>query len=193
MKIGDRIELKENKKTILSKEEENGYKDQYFEEEDIDWVVLDINNNTGKVILISAKPTKQKITFKGMVGYENCIQVLDKLCKYISGNDNARSLREEDLKEIKYWESEEKQNLIFGDENNEFDQWLATQYQSFYKRRSYLGIRLASPSGYNVGNVCLVGSSGGLGNSTYSTTYGVRPIICISKDKLIGKEEKDEA
>ena len=46
MKVGDYFNLKESEKRILSKKEENGYEDQYFRQEDIKWVVLDINDET---------------------------------------------------------------------------------------------------------------------------------------------------
>lgn len=45
LKIGDYYNLKENKESILSSKEENGYEDQYFRKEDIKWVVLDIKEN----------------------------------------------------------------------------------------------------------------------------------------------------
>ena len=51
MKIGDYYNLKNTKKGIVSKEEENGYEDQYFEQEETKWVVFDINEETRRNIV----------------------------------------------------------------------------------------------------------------------------------------------
>lgn len=50
IKIGDTYYLNENKKQIVSRKEENGYNDQYFEKEEIKWVVLDKNKETRRII-----------------------------------------------------------------------------------------------------------------------------------------------
>ena len=64
IKIGDYYNLKGNHKQIVSKKEENGYSNQYFEREEIRWIVLDKNEETGEILLISERPTAQEITLK---------------------------------------------------------------------------------------------------------------------------------
>lgn len=77
MKIGDYYDLEENIKSIVSKEEENGYDNQYFTKENFKWVVFDIDEEKGEILLISEEPSEQELILNGQVGYENAEKVID--------------------------------------------------------------------------------------------------------------------
>lgn len=46
-------------------------------------------------------------------GYTNSIEELDRICREITNNENARSLRKEDFEVIDYLNDERKKNLLF--------------------------------------------------------------------------------
>ena len=172
--IGKYIDLKQCQMNIVSKEEQNGYKDQYFEKEEIKWRVLYIDEENKKLLLISDKPTEQELCLRGEIGYKNGVEELHRLCKEISGYENARSLTLEDIEQSKYWEDKNniKSNMIFGEEN-EFYNWIATQnkYYSSY----YANFRMFCVSGGTVDARTLYYS----GNYISSNSYAVRPVVEI--------------
>lgn len=50
-KIGDYYDLTQNDKTIVSKKENNGYEDQYFNKEDIRWKILHIDEEKRRNVI----------------------------------------------------------------------------------------------------------------------------------------------
>lgn len=99
----------------------------------------------GKTLLISEKPIEQKLTLKGKEGYDNAIEVLNKLCREITGVEEARSLTQEDMVNIEYWKDTKKKDLIFG-KDYEFRNWVASRcvrtygdYCDFAVRYMYSG------------------------------------------------------
>ena len=179
LKIGDYYNLEQIENKILIKESENGYEDQYFHKEDIRFKILDIKEN-GDILLISEKPTEQKITLKGKVGYKNGIEILDKLAREITGIENARSINFEDILDSKYWEDEEKKKLIWG-EDNDFYYWLAPECVHASNYHAYWGLRDVDSG--DVYDDDLYYSYGG----EYSGDYGVRPVVCL-KSKIQEKK-----
>lgn len=111
MKVGDYYNLEKNRKTIISKKEENGYKDQEFYEENVKWVVFDIRDK--ETIIISKEPLAQKLCLEGETGHKNGIEALNRLCREITGIEKARSITEEDIIKSEYWKDEKKRDLIF--------------------------------------------------------------------------------
>ena len=173
IKIGDYYDLGEIENTIISKKEENGHADQYFHKEDMKFKVFDIKED-GEILLIAEKPTEQEITLEGEIGYNNAIEVLDKLAREISGVENARSLTEEDIINSRYWVDEEKKKLLFGDDRY---YWLASRCVYCYSNYAYFYVRLVDSSGVYAGS-SLFASNGG--TSYYS--YGVRPVVSIKSN-----------
>lgn len=181
LKIGDYYNLEQIENEILIKEIENGYEDQYFHKEGIRFKVLDIKED-GDILLISEKPTEQKITLKGKAGYKNGIEILDKLAREITGIENARSINFEDILNSKYWENKEKKKLIWG-EDNDFCYWLASECVYACGSSAVWGLR--GVSGTNVYDYYLFRSYG----NVISRGYGVRPVVFL-KSKT--QEEKVE-
>ena len=171
-KPGDYYEFDSNEKTIVSKKEENGYEDQYFYTEEIKWKVLYRDEEAGEMLLISEKPIEQKITLQGQTGYENGIELLDRLCRDIAGRKETRSLTKEDIEKSRYWEDKSgtKAKLIFGEDNN-FYNWLATQSEGYWGDGK--NFRLFLVSGDTVNAYYLYDSN----NDTNSISYAVRPVI----------------
>ena len=83
-KIGEYINLTKAQKAICSREEQNGYGDQYFTKEDIQFRVLYKDEDRRKVICIADKPTEQALCLHGETGYKNGIEEMDRICKEIS-------------------------------------------------------------------------------------------------------------
>ena len=127
-KIGEYIDLKASQKTICSEEEQNGYKDQYFTKEEVRFQVLYIDEERRKIVAVADKPTEQKLYLQGKEGYKNGVEELNRICKEISGYEEARSLTLEDIEKSKYLEYKDdtKSNMIFG-KNDEFENWIATR------------------------------------------------------------------
>lgn len=82
--IGDYIDLKQCQMNIVSKEEQNGYRDQYFKKEEVRFRVLYKDEERKKLVCIADKPTEQELYLKGKTGYENGIEELNRICKEIS-------------------------------------------------------------------------------------------------------------
>lgn len=173
--IGQYIILKQCQKAILSKKEQNGYGDQYFTKEDIQFRVLYKDEDRRKVICIADKPTEQELYLKGKEGYKNGIAELDRICKEISGYENARSMTIEDIENSKYWEDTDKikSNIIFGEEN-EFYNWIANEQIGYYN--NFKSFSMFCVSGGTVGAYDLYGSD----DYDYDDSYAVRPVIEIN-------------
>lgn len=71
-------------------------------QENLQWRILNINEN-GTVDLISSTPTESVITFRGALGYNNGVYLLNDFCNKIYGNSTigatARSLNIEDIQD----------------------------------------------------------------------------------------------
>ena len=166
--------MKPCQKAILSKKEPNGYGDQYFTKEDIRLRVLYKDEERKKVVCIADKPTEQKLCLRGKEGYKNGVEEINRICKEISGYEEARSLTLEDIEKSKYLEYKDdtKSNMIFG-KNDEFENWIATRnkYYSSY----YANFRVFFVSGGTVDANSLYYS----GSRNYSNSYAVRPVVEI--------------
>ena len=172
--IGEYINLKQCQMNIVSKEEQNGYKDQYFEKEEIKWRVLYIDEENKKLLLISDKPTEQELCLCGEIGYKNGVEELNRICKEISGYEEARSLTLEDIEKSKYseYKDDTKSNMIFGEEN-EFNNWIANQQIGYYS--NFKSFRMFFVGGGTVVAYILYNSHYG----DYSISYAVRPVVEI--------------
>ena len=175
-KIGDYYDLKTNNKTILNKKELNGYEDQYFHEEDIKWQIFDIKEN-GDMLLISDKPTTQELTLSGEIGFKNGIEAMDDLCKKLTGNEKARNLTHEDIINSRYWEEENKKDMIWG-KDEELKYWLGSPYAITSAGYAYFGLRFVGSG--DVDCNYLYTSNG----TTNTDSYGVRPVLYVKKNEL---------
>ena len=175
-KIGDYYDLKNNNKTILNKKELNGYEDQYFHEEDIKWQIFDIKEN-GDMLLISDKPTTQELTLSGEIGFKNGIEAMDDLCKKLTCNEKARNLTHEDIINSRYWEEENKKDMIWG-KDEELKYWLGSPYVCTNAGYAYFGLRIVGSGNVNYNNLY---NSNGTTNTPY---YGVRPVLYVKKNEL---------
>lgn len=173
LKIGDYYNLKENKKSILSSKEENGYEDQYFRKEDIKWVALDIKEN-GDILLISEKPTEQELWLKGKEGYNNGINIMNRLCQEITEIENARNITEEDIIQSEYWKDDKKKELIFG---TGLYYWVASRYADADSSYAYFGLRYAST---NMSGRYMFYSDG----NPYYYNYRLRPVVYLKSNEL---------
>lgn len=82
--IGDYIDLKQCQNSIVSKKEQNGYRDQYFKKEEVRFRVLYKDEERKKLVCIADKPTEQKLYLRGEIGYKNGVEELHRICKEIS-------------------------------------------------------------------------------------------------------------
>ena len=173
-KIGEYIDLKASQKTICSEQEQNGYKDQYFTKEEVRFRVLYIDEERRKIVAVADKPTEQKLYLQGKEGYKNGVEELNRICKEISGYEEARSLTLEDIEKSKYLEYKDdtKSNMIFG-KNDEFENWVANQQIRY--RSANADFRMFRVSGGTVGAGYLYYSY----NYHYSGSFAVRPVVEI--------------
>lgn len=173
--IGEYINIEKCQKSIVSKEEQNGYSDQYFTKEEVRFQVLYIDEEKRKIVAVADKPTEQKLYLQGKEGYENGIEELHRICKEISGNENARSLTIEDIEKSKYWEEKDKKktNMIFGEEE-EYRYWFANQENGYFSVLKTFRMFIVSGGAVDAYNLC--NSNGDTGY--YS--YAVRPVIEIN-------------
>ncbi len=171
-KLGDYYDISSNEKTIVSKAEKNGYQDQYFHKEDIKWKVLYQDEEAKKMLIIAEKPTEQEITLQGSIGYDNGIEELHRICREITGREEARSLTREDIEKSRYWEDKTgmQAKLIFG-EDDDYYNWLATQSKGYWSNSTYF--RMFDVGGGTVGASTLYYSSSG----AYGNSIAVRPVI----------------
>ena len=172
--IGDYIDLKQYQNSIVSRKEQNGYGDQYFTKEDIQFRVLYKDEERKKLVCIADKPTEQELYLKGKEGYKNGIAELHRICKEISGYENARSMTIEDIENSKYWEEQDKKktNMIFGEDDN-FYSWLASRCVCLSSYNAYF--RVFYLNGGSVDAATMYNSA----NYYNSTSYAVRPVVEI--------------
>ncbi len=68
-----------------------------------EWRVFDIDEQTGKVTLISAEPTEGTVHLGGAQGYNNAVKMLNDACSALYGNESAgikaRSIKIEDIED----------------------------------------------------------------------------------------------
>ena len=173
--IGEYINLKQCQNSIVSKEQQNGYCDQYFTKEEVKFRVLYIDEDRRKIVCIADKPTEQELSLYGKEGYENGIEELHRLCKEISGYENARNMTIEDIEKSKYWKEkdEKKANMIFGEEERRYRYWLANQENGYFA--NFKSFRMSCVSGGAVGAHWLYNSN----SNTNSNSYAVRPVVEI--------------
>ncbi len=76
--------------------------DKTVYQETLQWRVLNINDN-GTIDLISSTPTESEVTFRGALGYNNGVYLLNDFCNKIYGNSSidatARNLNIEDIQD----------------------------------------------------------------------------------------------
>ena len=172
--IGEYIDLKQHQKSVVSKKEQNGYGDQYFTKEDIQFRVLYKDEERKKLVCIADKPTEQELYLEGKEGYKNGIAELHRICKEISGYENARSMTIEDIENSKYWEEQDKKktNMIFGKDDN-FYSWLAstcvylTSYNVSFKLFYLNSVSVDAVTMYNSDNYYNI------------VNYALRPVVEI--------------
>ena len=77
-----------------TKTEENGYENQTIAQstETLKWRILNIDEANGTVDLVSAAPTSNTVTFRGILGYNNGPYVMDKICEELYSN-NSRGIK----------------------------------------------------------------------------------------------------
>ena len=59
--------------------------------DELKWRVLDVNEKTGQVRLISAEPTSSKIELYGYNGYNNAVKLIDDACSTLYNNSKLAS------------------------------------------------------------------------------------------------------
>ncbi len=94
-KIGDYVNYKYDvvSSGYETKSEENGYGNQIIAQstDTLKWRILNIDEANGTVDLVSATPTSNTVTFKGILGYNNGPYVMDKICEALYSN-NSRGI-----------------------------------------------------------------------------------------------------
>ena len=71
------------------------------QENSLKWRVLTVDNKTRTIELICESPTKATITFKGARGYNNCVYLLNDICKKLYSNSNYGAVaRSENIEDI---------------------------------------------------------------------------------------------
>ena len=95
-KIGDYVNYTYD--TVSSgyetKSEENGSGNQTIAQstETLKWRILNIDEANGTVDLVSAAPTSNNVTFRGILGYNNGPYIMDKICEALYSN-NSRGIK----------------------------------------------------------------------------------------------------
>ena len=69
-------------------------------EKDLKWRVLDIDETTGQVRLISAAPTSSKVTLRGYNGYNNAVKLLDDACSTLYNSKLATKVQNLKIEDI---------------------------------------------------------------------------------------------
>ena len=69
-------------------------------EKDLKWRVLDVDETTGQVRLISATPTKKSIELKGYNGYNNAVKLLDDACSTLYNSKLATKVQNLKIEDI---------------------------------------------------------------------------------------------
>ena len=85
--------------------------DKFDPEPGMKWQVFEIDRNQGKVLLISENPTTKSLYTKGLLGYNNCVKLVDDYCKILYSNKEkgiyARNLKIEDIErnmDLSHWD-----------------------------------------------------------------------------------------
>ena len=69
-------------------------------EKDLKWRVLDVDETTGQVRLISATPTKKSIELNGYNGYNNAVKLLDDACSTLYNSKLATKVQNLKIEDI---------------------------------------------------------------------------------------------
>lgn len=97
-KIGDKVNYNEGYSATKT-----NTVDSNFTMDNMDWRVLDIDETSGTVKLISSRPTTSKLTLSGKQGWLDAETKLDTLCSQLYANGTgvtARSLKVEDIDKL---------------------------------------------------------------------------------------------
>ena len=108
LKVGDYVEYQYDtadnyilKGDISGYKQGNTYKDQEIKQEQLRFRIYNIDEKTGRVDLISATPTRQKIIIGGSSGYNNGVYFLNEIAEKQYSNASlgikARSIKIEDI------------------------------------------------------------------------------------------------
>lgn len=101
------------------------------------WRVLEIDEGTGQVTLVPAKPTIGKVELKGAQGYNNAVYLLNEACSQLYSNEEkgitARSINVEDI-EKKLTDEALENAHSYGTSNAKYENQVADPYT---KERSY--------------------------------------------------------
>ena len=100
--------------------------DKFDPEPGMKWQVFEIDRNQGKVLLISENPTTKSLYTKGLLGYNNCVKLVDDYCKILYSNKEkgiyARNLKIEDIErnmDLSHWDYKTYDNGVqYGNRNN---------------------------------------------------------------------------
>ncbi len=108
------------------------------QENNLKWRVLTVDNKTRTVELICESPTKATITFKGARGYNNCVYLLNDICKKLYSNSNYGAVaRSENIEDI-----ESKMDLSVWDYHDYIDGGVkygdSIAYKGSYVPKRYL-------------------------------------------------------
>ena len=108
------------------------------QENSLKWRVLTVDNKTRTVELICETPTKATITFKGARGYNNCVYLLNDICKKLYSNSNYGAVaRSENIEDI-----ESKMDLSVWDYHDYIDRGVkdgdSIAYKGSYVPKRYL-------------------------------------------------------
>ena len=108
------------------------------QENNLKWRVLTVDNKTRTVELICESPTKATITFKGARGYNNCVYLLNDICKKLYSNSNYGAVaRSENIEDI-----ESKMDLSVWDYHDYIDRGVkygdSIAYKGSYVPKRYL-------------------------------------------------------
>lgn len=126
------------------------------------------------MLVIAEKPTEQEITLQGSIGYDNGIEELDRICREITGIEEARSLTKEDIEKTRYWEDKDntRAKIIFGEDDDHYF-WLATKDISFNSTYAYFRLFYVGGGSVNAYNLYLSN------NYANRSSDAVRPVMIV--------------
>ena len=84
-------------------------------EKDLKWRVLDIDETTGQVRLISAAPTSSKVTLRGYNGYNNAVKLLDDACSTLYNSKLATKVQNLKIEDIQDKMKEKDYSKLFSE------------------------------------------------------------------------------